>query len=284
MNKSQLLELLERLNIHPSRKLGQNFLLDPNMLSALVQDACVCSGERVLEIGPGPGILTHALLEAGCDVTAVELDHRLAGYLESEYSGRPGFRLVQGDACRLDFGEVMGGEPYRCIANLPYSCSTPFLANIYSSSNSPVDLCVLLQREMAERLCASHGTKAYGLPTVRLALRYDVRILRMVPPAVFFPSPEVWSAFVRMERNHRCDDLGLRRAVDAVASAAFAQRRKKALGAVSRLYPGVDVAAGFKAAGLETDVRADGISVSAYLALTRWLEHSKYDIDNNIES
>ena len=165
---------MQKLDMHPSRRLGQNFLVDANMLNALVQDAQVQPGQRLLEIGPGLGMLTEALLAAGCDVTAVELDHRLAAFLRERFGNEQHFRLVEGDACRQDFDAIMGSEPYRCVANLPYSCSTPFLANIASCANSPRNLCVLLQKEMAERLIAEHGTKDYGLPTVKIALRYKV--------------------------------------------------------------------------------------------------------------
>ncbi len=276
------METLERLNIHPSRKLGQNFLMDTNMLAALVQDAGAQPGQRVLEIGPGLGMLTGALLDMGCDLTAVELDHRLAAYIMETYGARPNFRLVQGDACRQDYDALMGTEPYRCIANLPYSCSTPFLSRICSAANPPTDLCVLLQKEMADRLTASHGTKEYGLPTVKLALRYRARILRMVPPNVFFPPPEVISAFTKLEFNDLCGDEKLRLAVEAIATAAFSQRRKKAATLVAPLFPKkTDVALSFRRAGLGEDIRADAISVAAYIALGRELLAAQAQNDND---
>ena len=271
MNKYQLIETLERLNIHPSRKLGQNFLMDSNMLAALVQDADVQPGQRVLEIGPGLGMLTEALLDMGCILTSVELDHRLAEYISDRFGSRSNFRLVQGDACRQDYDALMGEAPYRCIANLPYSCSTPFLSLICGAVNPPTDLCVLLQKEMADRLTASHGSKEYGLPTVKLALRYHSRILRMVPPNVFFPPPEVTSAFTRLEFCDRCGDERLRKNAEAIATAAFSQRRKKAVTLVAPLFPQTDVMAAFRRAGLPEDVRADAISVAAYIALGREL-------------
>ena len=271
MNKSQLLETLERLNIHPSRKLGQNFLTDGNMLAALVQDAGAQPGQRVLEIGPGLGMLTEALLETGCLLTSVELDHRLADYIAERFGTHPNFRLVRGDACRQDYDALMGAEPYRCIANLPYSCSTPFLSQICGTHNPPTDLCVLLQKEMADRLTAPHGTKEYGLPTVKLALRYRARILRMVPPGVFFPPPEVTSAFTKLELFDRCGDEQLRKCVEAIATAAFAQRRKKAASLMAPLFPEADIPRLLRQIGLPEDARADAISVPAYIALAKEL-------------
>ena len=267
MNKAELLETLARFDIHPSRRLGQNFLIDPNMLSALIQDADVKPGDRVLEIGPGLGVLTRALLDIGCDLTSVELDHRLAEYVKGLFPDKQNFRLVQGDACRQDYDTLMGQSPYRCVANLPYSCSTPFLSQICAADNPPQDLCVLLQKEMADRLIAAHATKDYGLPTVRIALRYNVRILRIVPPEVFFPKPEVSSAFVKLFRNDRCNDASLRKTVDAIASVAFSQRRKKTANLLKNAFPDIDVETALKHTGLPEDVRADSISISAFIAL-----------------
>ena len=106
----------------------------------------------------------------------------------------PHFRLIQGDACKQDYAALMGAEPYRCVANLPYSCSSPFLATMGSLANPPQDMHVLLQKEMADRLTAAAHSKDYGVLTVRLALRYDMTLVRTVPPAVFFPGAASWSS------------------------------------------------------------------------------------------
>ncbi len=267
MNKAELLETLAKFDMHPSRRMGQNFLIDPNMLSALIQDADVKQGDRVLEIGPGLGVLTRALLDIGCDLTSVELDHRLAEYIKELFGKHKNFRLVQGDACRQDYDTLMGDAPYRCVANLPYSCSTPFLSQICAAENPPQDLCVLLQKEMADRLTAAHGSKDYGLPTVRIALRYNVRVLRIVPPEVFFPKPEVSSAFVKFFRNDRCDDAILRKTIDAIASVAFSQRRKKTANLLKNAFPDIDAETALKHTGLPVDIRADAISIDAFIAL-----------------
>ena len=164
MNKSELLALLERLEIHPSRRLGQNFLIDPNMLDSLVRSAGVVEGDTVLEIGPGTGTLTERMLAAGARVQAIELDHRLAGYLRDErFKDDKAFSLLEADACRTDLDSLMGQAPFRCVANLPYSCSSQLLASLTSMANQPQDIHVLLQKEMADRLTAKAGTKEYGV-------------------------------------------------------------------------------------------------------------------------
>ena len=124
---------------------------------------------------------------------------------------------------------------------------------------------------MADRLTASHGTKEYGLPTVKLALRYRARILRMVPPSVFFPPPEVTSAFTKLEYCDQCGDERLRKCVEAIATAAFSQRRKKAVSLMAPLYPQADLPRIFRKVGLPEDARADAISVHAYITLGKEL-------------
>jgi len=140
MKKAELCALFERLGLHPSRKLGQNFLVDVNLLEAMVRDAAPMAGERILEIGPGAGTMTEKLLESGCDLTAVEIDYRLVSWLRERFAGKSNFRLLEGDACKLDYQQIFGEAPYRCIANLPYSCGSVFLANISEQPN-PGNVC-----------------------------------------------------------------------------------------------------------------------------------------------
>ena len=268
MNKSELLALMERLEIHPSRKLGQNFLLDPNMLDSLVRIAGVAAGDSVLEVGPGTGVLTERMLAAGARVQAVELDHRLAWYLREErFKGVEEFSLLEADACRTDFDELMGEAPFRCVANLPYSCSSQLLALLSGMRNPPQDIHVLLQKEMADRLVAKAGTKEYGVLTVRLGLLYEISVMKTIPKNVFFPPPEVTSAFVRMRLRPKRPPRDVFSSTSHVAGLAFSQRRKKSCRMLEPEFGLERVAAAFAAAGLAEDVRADGISPQAYVRL-----------------
>ena len=268
MNKSELLALLERLELHPSRRLGQNFLIDPNMLDSLVRSANVTEGDRVLEIGPGTGTLTERMLSVGACVQAVELDHRLAGYLRDErFKDDKLFSLTEADACRLDLDALMGDEPFRCVANLPYSCSSQLLASLTSMANQPQDIHVLLQKEMADRLTAKAGTKEYGVLTVRLGLLYEITIVKTIPKNVFFPPPEVVSAFVRMRLRPKRPPRDVMASVSHVAGLAFGQRRKKTCRMLEPEYGAERVAAAFAAASLTEDVRADAITPQAYVRL-----------------
>ena len=268
MNKSELLALLERLEIHPSRRLGQNFLIDPNMLDSLVRSAGVVEGDTVLEIGPGTGTLTERMLAAGARVQAIELDHRLAGYLRDErFKDDKAFSLLEADACRTDLDSLMGQAPFRCVANLPYSCSSQLLASLTSMANQPQDIHVLLQKEMADRLTAKAGTKEYGVLTVRLGLLYEISTVKTIPKNVFFPPPEVVSAFVRIRLRPKRPSRDVMASVSHVAGLAFGQRRKKTCRMLEPEYGAERVAAAFAAASLTEDVRADAITPQAYVRL-----------------
>ena len=196
MNKQQLLAALESIGMRPGRGLGQNFLLDGNLLDAIVRLGKPQKGEIILEVGPGFGALTRRLLKTGAQVYAVEFDHRIAGYLRKNLP-QENFHLTEADACRVNYQELLPpGEPFRAIANLPYSISTIFIARMLDLPDPPREMFFMLQREMGERLAAAPGTKEYGALSVRTQLRYTVKIEKLVPPEVFFPPPEVESAVV----------------------------------------------------------------------------------------
>lgn len=272
MKKSDLCAVLARLDLHPSRKLGQNFLLDANLLEAMLRDAAPQAGEEILEVGPGTGILTDRLLSAGTEVTAVELDHRLAGYLEEKYRSRSNFHLLQGDACKMDYDAIFAARPYRCLANLPYSCGSVFLSEISTAANPPREMYVLLQKEMAERLTAEAGSKAYGLLTVRLSWRYRIKTLRVIAPEVFFPPPDVWSAYLQLTLRDPQPAGELCVQASRLAACVFSQRRKKALKLLQNLYEPSQLAAAFTALGLSPDARAEEWPPGVFLSLAGLLQ------------
>ncbi len=271
MKLAELSAILEKLDMHPSKTLGQNFLVDDNCLSALVKAAAPQAGENILEIGPGTGVLTQRLLEAGCKVTAVEFDSRLAGYLRGKYAGNPNLRLIEADACKVNYGELFPvGTTFRCVANLPYSCASVLLATLTDSPNPPTSFHVLLQKEMAERLAAQAGTAAYGVLTVRLAFRYAAKIVRIVPHGVFYPPPEVDSAFLALEaREEPLGDEALVKTAGKLAAAAFSQRRKQARRLLEGVAPGVDFVKALGDLGLPATARAEIITPQQFIQLAR---------------
>jgi 16S rRNA (adenine1518-N6/adenine1519-N6)-dimethyltransferase len=271
MTKNELLQVLASLDLTPSRRLGQNFLIDQNLLAAMMRNAEPRPGEAILEIGPGTGVLTRKLLEAGCRLTAVEFDRRLASYLKTELGSHENFRLIEGDACRVDIDELMGTEPYRCIANLPYSSSTVLLGKALELDNPPREFFVLLQREMAERLAAVPGTKAYGALTVRIQLCYNVSLVRKIPPEVFFPPPAVESAYVRLTLKEGLQEKPFRTFAGQLVRAGFSQRRKKMLRLLQGKFGGGRLPEVFAEQGISADARAESLSVEQFRALAETL-------------
>ncbi len=272
MTRTELIRLLDELGLHPSRKLGQNFLIDANLLDWTIRTAAPQPGEPILEIGPGTGVLTGRLIESGARVTAVELDHRLAEWIRKSYGGTPDFRLVQGDACDVDYAALMGPEAdFRCIANLPYAVSSVIIARFLELPKPPRELYVLLQIEMADRLRAAVGTKDYNALTVQVQAEYEVQVLRRIAPAVFFPPPEVDSAYVRFRRRENAPDAARRAALREIVRLAFSQRRKQMRKLLRSRFPEEKLDAACAALNIPADARAETVTVPQFLRLAEML-------------
>jgi len=267
MKKKELLQLLDRLGFHPGKVLGQNFLVDSNMLEFIVRAAEPRPDELLLEAGPGFGVLTRALLEAGAKLTSIEFDHRICDYLRKNLI-HPNFTLVEGDACQVDLEPLVGGKDFRAVANLPYSISSIFVARMTDLEKPPISMCFMLQKEMAMRLAADTHTPNYGSLSVTTQLVYDVRLLRMVPPQVFHPQPEVESAVVGFYRRDKFPDLEKRRRINKLCRLAFSQKRKKMINPLSTSYPKEKVLAALAKLGIREDCRPGQLTPAQFIALT----------------
>ncbi|MGE4563449.1 MAG: 16S rRNA (adenine(1518)-N(6)/adenine(1519)-N(6))-dimethyltransferase RsmA [Victivallaceae bacterium] len=268
MNKQQLLDELEKLGMRPGRGLGQNFLLDGNMLEAIVRDAKIKPGELVLEVGPGFGALTRLLLDAGARVLAIEFDRRLAERLRRVVNSDR-FTLIEADACKVDFYQILPeNEPFRAIANLPYAISSVFIARMLELPQPPTAMSFMLQKEMADRLAASPGTKNYGGLSVRTQLLYEVRISRNVPPEVFYPAPEVDSAIADFTLRTSLPDPKLAKRVCGVVRTAFGQRRKQLCKVLGAVYGVEKVREAFAALEMPPEIRPDRLTVEDFVNLT----------------
>ncbi|MBQ9089230.1 MAG: ribosomal RNA small subunit methyltransferase A [Lentisphaeria bacterium] len=282
MNKKELVAELEKLGMRPGRGLGQNFLLDGNLLDWIVRASGVTAGERILEVGPGFGALTSRLLAAGAELTAIEYDHRLADYNREKFAACSNFHLVEADACRVDYDELFpAGTVYRSVANLPYAISSVFIAKLLECANQPKSMFFMLQKEMGERLAARSGTKAYGALSVRVQLDYEVKIEKIVPPEVFCPPPEVESALVsftlREEKLCRDDEKKL---VSRVVRTAFNQRRKQLGKVLGQMFGKAEVEAVFAKLDLPMEIRPDKLEVADFVAIARELNLIAGDSDN----
>ena len=271
MNKKELIGVLEELGMRPGRGLGQNFLIDGNLLDAIARINAPAPGEAILEVGPGFGALTGRLLASGAHVTAIEYDRRLAEYLRRHLACE-NLRLVEADACKVDYAKLFPEGNFRAIANLPYSISSVFIARMLELENPPERMFFMLQREMGERLAALPGTKAYGALSVRVQFDYAVRIERIVPPEVFYPPPEVESALVEFRRRREFSLTGPQREkLRGIVNTAFAQRRKQLGKVLGGVYGREAVAAALSAAGIAAEIRPDKLTCDDYLRLAKGL-------------
>jgi 16S rRNA (adenine1518-N6/adenine1519-N6)-dimethyltransferase len=253
--------LLAEHGLAPSRARGQNFVVDPNTVRRIARLAAVGPGDRVVEIGAGLGSLTLALAETGASVTAIEVDGGLVPVLR-EVVEPAGVTVVEGDALRLDWSALLGGEAaggWILVANLPYNVATPLIADLLDGVPAIGRMLVMVQREVGERLAAGPGDEAYGAVSVKVAYWAVARVVGRVPPTVFHPVPNVESALVRIDRRpspavpEEVDRDWLFRLV----AAGFGQRRKM----LRRSLAGLVEPAAFAAAGVRPEARAEELSV-----------------------
>lgn len=226
--------LAARHGIRPTKALGQNFMVDPNMARAVTSDAEVRTGDRVVEIGAGLGSLTVALAETGAAVRAIEFDGRLLGALEEVTRGLPNVELRLADALTMDLASL-GGEPFTVCSNLPYNTAVPIVMRLLEEAPAAKEIVICAQRELGERMSASPAEDAYGGLSVRIAYHAHAELTRRVPRTVFWPEPKVDSVVVRLRRRQRppVDTPPVR--LWAVVDAAFAQRRKTMQNALRRM-------------------------------------------------
>lgn len=264
-------ELAARLEVTPTKKLGQNFVTDPNTIRRIVSAAKLSGNEIVVEIGPGLGSLTLGLLEVAKKVIAVEIDPKMAAELEATIAKRaPGkdFILVRDDALRVSALPV---EPDALVANLPYNISVPVLLHFLEQFSSIQTGLVLVQAEVAHRLAAEPGSKIYGIPSVKLAWYAERGLAGNVGRNVFWPAPNVDSALVYFsKRSIPLGDEALRRATFEVADAAFGQRRKTLRQALATWAGSpADAERILLAAGVSPQARGEELDVHQFVAIAR---------------
>jgi 16S rRNA (adenine1518-N6/adenine1519-N6)-dimethyltransferase len=271
-----LREVIRRHGLAARKSLGQNFLLDLNLTARIARAAGPLQDVTVIEVGPGPGGLTRALLALGARrVIAIERDERAGGALAEIAAHYPGrLEVIAGDALDVDPRPLLNGGAARIVANLPYNIATPLLVAWLTVEPWPPwydSMVLMFQREVAARIVAPPGSKTYGRLSVLANWRSETKILFDVAPSAFVPPPKVTSSLVRFVPRPKplaCD----RTALERVTQAAFGQRRKMLRQSLKALTP--DVLALLAAAGLEPTARAEDIPVEGFVALARALERS----------
>jgi 16S rRNA (adenine1518-N6/adenine1519-N6)-dimethyltransferase len=262
--------LAARLGVRPTKTLGQNFVHDPNTVRRIVRAAELSADDVVLEVGPGLGSLTLGLLPAAAHVHAVELDPVLASALPAtvaerapDLSGR--LTVHSGDAKRVSGSDLVPG-PTALVANLPYNVAVPVVLHLLAELPTLSSGLVMVQKEVADRLTAAPGSRVYGIPTAKLAWYAAARPAGRVPPAVFWPVPNVDSGLVRFVRHD--PPPGDRERTFAVIDAAFAQRRKMLRSALAG-WAGdtARAAAALDAAGVDPELRGEALTITQFAAI-----------------
>ncbi len=249
----------------PRKRFGQNFLHDRSIIDRIVRAIAPKAGDRIIEIGPGQGALTYPLLQSIGQMRAIEIDRDLIPVLRSTAPKYGQLDIIEADVLTVDFSALAADGPIRLVGNLPYNISSPILFHALEYASAIRDMHFMLQKEVVDRMGATHGNKDYGRLTVMLQSRVAVEPLFLVPPGSFTPAPKVDSAIVRLTPlppeqiiPHSPERL------DQIVRAAFQQRRKTLRNALS----GVVGSDELQAAGIDPGLRAEQVSVVEFMKLS----------------
>jgi 16S rRNA (adenine1518-N6/adenine1519-N6)-dimethyltransferase len=264
-----LSETIQRHGLAARKSLGQHFLLDEALCGRIARLAGDLTGRHVLEVGPGPGGLTRALLAHGAGhVHAVELDSRAVAALAELAEAYPGrLTVTEADALRVDPVAMMPA-PRRIVANLPYNVGSPLLIGWLANAGAYESLTLMFQQEVAERIVAAPDTEGYGRLAVAAQWRCNAHLVLRLPPGAFSPPPKVWSSIVHLVPHAEQPEPALARAMEKVTAAAFGQRRKMLRGSLKSLGDAERLLAD---AGIEPTRRAETLSVAEFETLARGL-------------
>ena len=254
----------------PRKRFGQNFLRDDSIIEAIARAIAPTDADHVLEIGPGEGALTEALITSGCRLDAIELDRDLRTRLLAAFSTHIGFTLHSADALQFDFASVATDNArLRVVGNLPYNISTPLIFKLLGQSEVIADMHFMLQLEVVERLAASPGSKDWGRFGVMAQFQCQVEHLFDVPPEAFYPPPKVQSAVVRLRPHSEPPYPNVDRAsLSKVVTQAFSQRRKT----LRNNFKGTLDDSDFDALQIDPSARAETLSIDDFVAITTHLQ------------
>lgn len=266
-----LREVIARHGLTASKALGQNFLFDEQLLDRIAALPGDLSGKRVLEVGPGPGGLTRALLRAGAKVTAIEMDKRCLPALAELGEAFPGqLTVVEGDALKIDHAELMGGKPFAVLSNLPYNVGTALFVRWLGGEAWPplwTSLTLMFQQEVAQRIAAKPDTSAYGRLAVLAQWRSEAKLAMKVHRSAFTPPPKVMSAIVHVTPGDMPEGVSAR-TLERLTEAAFGQRRKMLRQSLKSVPGAVEALEGI---GIDPQRRAETVSVDEFVCLAREL-------------
>ena len=262
-NPSVIKTLLNELGHRPNKGLGQNYLIDGNIIDIIVRTADISDTDILLEIGPGLGALTQALLATGAPLTAIEKDPAMAQHICHTFKG---VVLIQEDVLDVDLANLFGKGVNKVVANLPYSVGSRFIVNAFEAHPLPEKMVFMVQKEVADRLTAQPGTKAYGPLAIWSQLNYEVKNIKNVSPNCFMPAPKVWSAVVRFEKRAApladVTDYGR---FKRLVKMTFTQRRKQIGSNLRKNLP--EFFPGLEKAGIDPATRPEQIPIEQWVRL-----------------
>lgn len=265
-NPSVTRHILKAFNLHATKKFGQNFLVDANIVRGIVDSAEAGPGDKILEIGPGIGTLTQGLAESGAEVIAVEIDKNLPAVLAETLKGYDNVTIVPGDILKVNIREIMGEGPFKVAANLPYYITTPILMALLEQHLPITHIVTMVQKEVAERMVAKPGSRIYGALSVAVQYYTEPHIAYDVPPRSFIPAPEVDSVVIACKvRETPAVAVKDEKVFFRVVKAAFGQRRKTISNAMKGAgFDKEQIAAAFEKAGIDAGRRGETFSLEEF--------------------
>lgn len=266
MDRFELKNLLDKFHLRLHKNLGQNFLIDKHILREIIKASKINKGEEVIEIGPGLGILTEALLENSAKVTAIEFDKKIVEVLKERFKAETNLNLISGDA--LDEITKIEFKEYKIIANLPYQITSPFFRKVLSQKHLPKMIVVMVQKEMAERIIALPHNSKRGFLSVLVQLYGHPRIIGLVPRESFYPEPKVESAILSLEVKPLPKSMDKARILKII-QAGFSQKRKKIRNSIaaSLRIEALETERMIRETGIDPSKRAEDLEISEWLSL-----------------
>jgi 16S rRNA (adenine1518-N6/adenine1519-N6)-dimethyltransferase len=267
---SELRRVIDKYEIRIKKSLGQNFLIDGNILSKIVTASEIKENETCVEIGPGMGVLTQALTQKAKRVVAIEIDRQFIPWLQELFAQQPNVQIILDDILKVDLNAILkSDEPVKLVANLPYYITTPILQRFFDEDIHLKSAVLMMQQEVAERLKALPGTKDYGALSCFIQYKAEIEYIARIPKTAFYPQPKVDSAVIRLmprEYHNRPEDEEI---LFALIKQVFSQRRKtlrKAMAPLMQQYglSGEDV---LKKAGIDDSLRGETLSLEAFISI-----------------
>lgn len=263
---SDVAALLQARGIRPNRVMGQNFLIDGNILRILLDAAELGPSETVLEVGPGLGVLTGPMLAMAGKVIAIEKDAGLHAYLADQFPGHPKLELIHADAMDVCLPDLLERGITRFVSNLPYAIGSRILIDLFEQPRGPALYVVTVQKEVADRLAARAGSDDYGLLGILAQLDHDVRVHKVISPTCFFPPPQIKSAIVVIRRRPiERTDIRDRAKFKSLVKLAFSRRRKQLATILHGFAP--DPEAALAAAGIDKRERPENVAIEGWARL-----------------